>query len=96
MNTSKKEISFLDVLVRLIPVEGYILMNVTTDIYYKETDSFNYFPFNSSAPNHIPRNISYSITRRIALVVSEDNTRDIQLQELKPRLLRKNIRKISK
>ena len=63
---------------------------ISTDIFHKPTDSFNYFPFHSCAPKHIPRNIPYNLARRIALVVSDPKTRDEQLENLRPRLLNKN------
>ena len=89
MDTSKKELAFLDVLIKLINIDNSILYTVSTDIYYKETDSFNYFPFKSCAPRHITRNIPYNLARRIATIVSDISTRDIRLEELKPKLLKK-------
>jgi len=88
MEVSKKEIPFLDVLVKLKrDPSNSTRLNVSTDIYHKPTDTFNYFPFDSCAPNHIPRNIPYNLARRIALIVSNRVVRDVRLEELRPRLL---------
>ena len=54
METSDHEIPFLDVLVKLLNFlrgEGNG-KTVSTDIFHKSTDSFNYFPFHSCAPKH--------------------------------------------
>ena len=88
MESSEHEIPFLDVLVQLSDGIGTGKI-VSTDIYHKPTDSFNYFPFHSCSPKHIPRNIPYNLARRIALIVSDPKTRDEQLEKLRPRLLNK-------
>ena len=90
METSKTEVPFLDVLVqsKIDPYNANIY-NITTDIYHKPTDCFNYFPFNSCAPNHVARNIPYNLCRRIVTIVSNTTIRNKRLNELIPRLLNK-------
>ena len=90
METSTTEVPFLDVLIKSKqdPYKANTY-NISTDIYHKPTDAFNYFPFNSCAPGHIGRNIPYNLTRRIATIVSEEKTRNIRFNELIPRLLSK-------
>ena len=90
MDTSDTQIPFLVVLIKAeINKFNANITDIETDIYHKPTDNFNYFPFNSCAPNHIARNIPYNLARRIAKIVSSKKTRNLRLQELKPRLLKK-------
>ena len=87
MDTSKTEIPFLDVLVKLKQnLYSSNIFNVETDIYHKPTDSFNYFPFKSCAPSHIARNIPYNLARRIVRIVSNRDIRNNRYQELATRL----------
>ena len=63
---------------------------ISTDLYTKETDSFNYYPFHSSGPKHIARNIPYNLAKRVCTIVSNTDQRDVRLGELKKRLVDKN------
>ena len=65
------------------------LYYISTDIYLKPTDTFNYFPFNSCPPRHISKNIPYNLARRITNIVSETNTREHRFNELRKRLIDK-------
>ena len=47
--------------------------NTHTDIYTKNTDTFNYVPFNSCHPRHTIRNIPFVLARRIRGIVSDEN-----------------------
>ena len=49
--TSCEELPFLDVMIRKDNT------HLTTDIYYKPTDSFQYLPYTSSHPRHTKNNI---------------------------------------
>ena len=90
MDASNEHIPFLDVLVKIKTDRlDSRIFHIATDIYHKETDTFDYFPFHSCGPNHIARNIPYNLARRIAMIVSDKHVRDIRLNELKPRLLAK-------
>ena len=90
METSQTELPFLDVMVKLeTDLYNSNIRHVVTDIFYKPTDAFNYFPFNSCAPGHNSRNIPYNLARRIAMIVSNKKTRDKRLAELEPKLLAK-------
>ena len=64
---------FLDVMIRKDKT------HLTTDIYYKLTDSFQYLPYTSSHPRHTKNNIPYNLARRIKR----------HLDDLKQILLRK-------
>ena len=87
METSKEEIPFLDVLIRIkSDIYDASLKKIECDIFHKPTDAFNYFNFESCAPGHIPRNVPYNLARRIATIVSKKKLREERLEELRPRL----------
>ena len=72
-----KCINFLDVRTE-INQEGLI----TTDIYYKATDSHQYLDPSSCHPNHIKENLPYSQSLRIASCCSEDDRKRERGQEM--------------
>ena len=80
---SGKKIPFLDVCFEL---KGNVM---ETDIYYKPTDTHNYVQFGSFHPRKTLTNIPYSLARRICVIVSNLDTRDVRLDELRHFLLRK-------
>ena len=59
--TSCKELPFLDVMI------GKDNTHLTTDVYCKPTDSFQYLPYTSSHPRHTKNNIPYNLARGIQL-----------------------------
>ena len=63
--------------------------HLTTDIYYKPTDSFQYLPYSSSHPRHTKDNIPCSLPRRIYMIVENQDIRKRRLDDLKQILLRK-------
>lgn len=81
LDSSPTELPFLDVLVKK---QGNIL---TTDIYYKPTDSRRYLNFKSCHPSHTKRNIPYNLARRIALIVEDKTVRKVRLDELTQSLI---------
>ena len=81
LQKSSVEIPFLDVLIRKENNK------ITTDIYYKSTDTHQYLHFGSSHPRHIKRAIPYNLARRICTIVSEEETKNQRLNELKTFLL---------
>ena len=83
VETSCVELPFLDVMVKK---EG---TRLTTDIYYKPTDSFQYLPYTSSHPRHTKNNIPYNLARRICMIIENREKREQSLQELKYILLSK-------
>ena len=90
METSPEKIPFLDVLIILLKdTLNENKYHVSTDIYHKPTDTFNYFPFGSFAPRHISRNIPYNLGRRIATIVSNPKVRELRFKELTHRLVAK-------
>ena len=81
--TSCEELPFLDVMIRKDDT------HLTTDIYYKPTDSFQYLPYTSSHPRHTKNNIPYNLARRICMIVENQDIRKRRLYDLKQILLRK-------
>ena len=77
MTYSKEELNFLDL--RILQVNG----TINIDIYYKETDTHQYLPFNSCHPRHIKTNIPYNQARRICTIVEDPRTRKQRLHELR-------------
>lgn len=74
---SQHDISFLDI---CITHEGESL---STDIYYKPTDTHQYLHFNSCHPRHTKRAIPYNLARRICTIVSDEKKRNQRLEEMK-------------
>ena len=58
--------------------EGF---KIETDIYYKPTDSKQYFLFNSCHPKHTRTSIPYSLARRIRSIVTNEDTLKVRLNE---------------
>ena len=54
-----------------------------TDIYYKPTDSKQYLLYTSCHPKHTRNSIPYNLARRLKMIISEDNTLLVRLEELK-------------
>ena len=84
---SNTSISFLDV--KVINDETKIL----TDVFYKATDTHQYLNFKSCHPTHTKRNIPNNLARRICTIVTDENTKDQRLEELKLFLKAKNYPK---
>ena len=61
--------------------------HLSTDIFYKETDTHNYVQFGSFHPHKTLTNIPFSLARWILIIVSDDNVRDTRYEELKQWLL---------
>lgn len=81
MEYNQKELPFLDILIKKINLK------IETDIFYKATDAKQYLLFNSCHPRHTKTNIPFNLARRICTIVSEQNTRNFRLQELKNTLI---------
>lgn len=77
LEKNSTEIPFLDVLVKKENDK------ISTDIFYKSTDTHQYLHFGSSHPRHIKRAIPYNLARRICTIVSDEETRNQRLNELK-------------
>jgi len=74
---SDREVPFLDV---------KIIKNgnkIETDIYTKPTDSKQYLPFKSCHPKHTKVNLPFNLTMRILKIVSNTETQQTRLEELK-------------
>ena len=81
--THENSIPFLDVLLTI--KNG----KLDTDIYAKETDTFNYLPFSSSHPRHVARNIPFVLAKRIKGIVSSDEKVKSRISEMRDRLKNK-------
>ena len=81
IQSSPNEQPFLDVMVQ--NKDG----RLETDIYYKETDRKQYLLFTSCHPRHTKLSIPYNLARRLRTIISEQNTLEIRLNELKSILL---------
>ena len=74
---SNERLPFLDVL--LIKSNN----RISTDIFFKETDSKQYLNFYSCHPKHTKTSIPYNLARRICTIVSDQCQREKRLSELR-------------
>jgi hypothetical protein len=81
---SPTKLSFLDV---IVIKEGIF---ISTDIYFKSTDSQQYLDFNSCHPKHTKLNIPFNLARRICTIVSDNNILKRRLYELSANLITRN------
>ena len=63
---------------------------VTTDIFYKDTNPHDYLNFQSAHPRHIKDTIPYNLAKRIVVFVTDEERIKFRLQELKNWLLNCN------
>lgn len=77
VESSPEELPFLDV--KVICENG----EISTDLYYKPTDTKQYLMYNSCHPKHTKNNIPYNLARRVCSIVSNINHREQRLEELK-------------
>ena len=71
-------INFLDVSVIL-----NLDRNIETDIYYKDTNTHDYLPYNSAYLDHSRDNIPYNLAKLIIVFVSNEEKIEYRLNELK-------------
>ena len=74
---SNTKINFLDVSV-IKEKNG----NISTDIFYKATESFNYVPFQSGHPSHTRANTPFNLAQRLKTIISEDKKLSERMEEL--------------
>ena len=77
-----KELPFLDITV----IKNHD-NSITTDIFYKKTNSHRYLDFRSCHRHHTKVNVPYNLAQRICKIVSDNTRREYRLQELKGFLL---------
>ena len=80
-----QELSFLDILVMVI---NYLTL--TTDIFYKETNSHFYLDYHSHHPQHMKDNIPYSLAKKLICFIPDEERLEHRLNELKAWLLKRN------
>ena len=66
---------------------------ITTDIYFKPTDTKQYLNYKSSHPKHTKNSIPYNLARRICTIVSDPKQRQQRLTELYQHLQTRNYPK---
>ena len=60
---------------------------ISTDIFYKTTNTHRYLDFRSCHKHHVKINVPFKISRKLCLVVSDKDRLDHRLKELKGFLL---------
>ena len=63
---------------------------ISTDVFYKRTNTHDYLDFNSHHPMHVKRNIPYVLAKRIIVFTSDDKTMENHLMDLKNWLIKCN------
>ena len=82
---SGKSVPFLDV--------TFTVTNngkLSTDIFYKPTDTHNYVPFHSFHPRKTLTNIPYSEARRLCTIISDPAIREKRLEEMRGNFRKKH------
>lgn len=74
---STSQIPFLDILVKMEDSK------ISTDIFYKPTDTHQYLHFNSCHPRHTKQSLPYSQARRLCTIIDDNISRDNHLGEMK-------------
>ncbi len=74
--SSEEQLPFLDILMKAKSNE------ITTSVYYKPTDSHQYFTFNSCHPRHTKLNIPYSQARRLCTIIDDKDELNSRLTEM--------------
>ncbi|MCG8076000.1 MAG: GIY-YIG nuclease family protein, partial [Candidatus Thiodiazotropha taylori] len=64
--------------------------SISTDIYFKVTDSKQYLNFKSCHPKHTKTNVPFSLARRICTIVSDKTLLNHRLKELATTLTKRN------
>ena len=77
MEYSKKEIPFLDILIKRNNEKIWM------DVYHKPTDTHRCLPFSSSHPNHCKRNIPFILARRICMISENSNEKEKHIDDLR-------------
>ena len=63
------------------------LGKISTDIYYKETNSHDYLHYSSHHPTHIKNNIPFVLAKSIIVMTTDDETMENNLKDLTSWLL---------
>ena len=77
-NESLQCVNFLDVKVILDSANM-----ISTDIYYKSTNSHDYLHYDSFHPSHTLQNIPFTLAKRIVVFVSDEKVVEKRLHELR-------------
>ena len=56
---------------------------VETDIYYKDTNTHDFLPYNIAHPKHCKDHLQYNLAKRVFVFPSKDEKSDMRLKELK-------------
>lgn len=77
MESDKSTIAFLDI--KLSLKDG----KISTDVFYKPTDSHQFLQFKSCHPRHIKINIPYSQAIRLCTIVDDPDIKEARLHDMK-------------
>ena len=61
---------------------------ISTDVYYKDTNTHDYLPYDSAHPESCKKNVPYNLAKRIIIFVTDPEKVELRLNEL--RILLKN------
>ena len=86
INTETQILNFLDIMIELKNN-----LHISTDIYYKSTNSHDYLHYNSCHPISTIHNIPFNLAKRIIVFVSNEAKVETRLSELKQWLKRCNF-----
>ena len=64
--------------------------DISTDVYYKDTNSHYYLPYDGAHPESCKKNVRYNLTKRTIVFVTNPENVDLKLNEL--RIWLKNIK----
>ena len=67
--------------------------NITSDVFYKKTNTRRYLNFSSCHKSHVKRNVLYNIARRLVTIVWDPDQLEFRLNELRQFLLKFNYPK---
>ena len=55
---------------------------ISTDAYYKDTNTHDYLPYDSAHPVSCKKNVPYSLAKRIIVFISDPEKVELRLNEL--------------
>ena len=56
---------------------------ISTDVYYKDTNTHDYLPYDSAHPESCKKNVPYNLAKRIIIFVTDPEKVEVRLTELR-------------
>ena len=56
---------------------------ISTDVYYKDTNTHDYLPYDSAHPESCKKNVPYNLAKRIIVFVTDPEKVELRLNELR-------------